>query len=131
MKRFAVTLAVVGMVMLFATLRYGLLCLGAVRLIRRRATLAGHPAADTILRVPQAVAIGAAMVVAMVMAGAVAQLAVIAVWAGAVMAAIGEPLLPAVDTTTALAAAAADTTMPLSSSSSGYWPASSSSSGWY
>ena len=73
-----------------------------------------HPVADTILRVPLAVAIGAAMAPAMVMAGAVAQLAVIAVWAGAVTVAIGEPLLPAVeDTTMALAAAAAaDTTTP-------------------
>jgi hypothetical protein len=72
-----------------------------------------HPV-DTILRVPLAVAIGAAMALAMVMAGAVAQLVVLAAWAGAVTVAIGEPLLPAVeDTTMALAAAAADTTTPL------------------
>ena len=71
------------------------------------ATPAGHPVADTILRVHRAVVIGAAMVVAMVMAGAVAQLAVRAVWAGAVTAATGEPLLPAVDTTMVPAAAAA------------------------
>ncbi len=78
-----------------------------------------HPA-DTILPVPLAVAIGAVMAPAMVMAvGAVAQLAVIAVWVTAVTAATataaGEPLLPVVvDTTMALAAAAAAvTTMAL------------------
>jgi hypothetical protein len=67
------------------------------------ATLVGHPVADTILRVPQAVVIGAAMRAMVMPAGVVAQPAGMA---GAVTAAIGELLLRAVDTTTPLAAAA-------------------------
>jgi hypothetical protein len=65
-------------------------------------TLVGHPVADTILRVPQAVVIGAAMRAMVMPAGVVAQPAGMA---GAVMA-TGEPLLPAADTTIPLAAAA-------------------------
>lgn len=65
---------------------------------------AAHPVADTILPVPQAVVIGAAMQ-AMGTAGVGAQPVVGA--GAAVMVAIGEPLLPAVDTTMAPAAAVA------------------------
>ena len=68
------------------------------------AMLVGHPAADTIRRVPPAAVIGEAMQ-DMDMAGVVAH-AQPAAGAGAVTVAIGEPLHPAVDTTMALAAAA-------------------------
>jgi hypothetical protein len=69
-------------------------------------TQAAHPAADTIQRVPQAVVIGAATVVAMVTAGVVVQPAEPVEWVGAATAA-GEHLLPAAVTTTMPAVAAA------------------------
>ena len=58
---------------------------------------AAHPAADTILRVPQAAVIGVATV-AMVMDGAVVQLVAGVATAGVAMVA-GDLLLPAVTTT--------------------------------
>jgi hypothetical protein len=77
-------------------------------------TRAAHPAADTIPPVPQAVGIGAATVVAMVMAGVVAQPAEPVEWVGADMAATaaaGEPLLPAAVVTTIMPAVAAAVTI--------------------
>ncbi len=67
---------------------------------------AAHPAADTILRAPQAAVIGVATVAAMVMAGAVVQLAAPIV-AGAATATVvaGDLLRPAVTTTTPAVAA--------------------------
>jgi hypothetical protein len=73
-------------------------------------TQAAHPAADTIRRVPQAVVIGAATVVAMVTAGVDVQPVESAEpveWVGAATAA-GEHLLPAAVTTIMPAVAAVD-----------------------
>ena len=128
MKRFALMLVVVGMVMLFASYAVGFMLGPRSPHGADMGTQAAHPAADTIQRVPQAVVIGAATVVAMVTAGVVAQLGL--GWGGG-YGGWGASSSSSGYNYNASSSSSGYNYWPASSSSSGYYPASSSSSGWY